>query len=171
MSMSCGCPMDVPAWDGQDIDLSGKHAHILPIPMFMHMPIAYGLYLHRQQQLVEKLELKERWPSLVLTRTGFFRGSLTRLLEETHSPSRHIHVLPTPFRVRAVLHRGNVSTSYKVIQRMQAELIDAGRAPKELYMCHLTCPHCEERKGGEQILLLRRWEESAFLKKRQVGRA
>lgn len=45
MSMPCGCPTDVPAWDGQDIDLSGKHVHILPIPMFMHMPIAYGLYL------------------------------------------------------------------------------------------------------------------------------
>mgnify|MGYP001602765869 CR=1 FL=1 len=171
MSMPCGCPTEPPNWDGKDIDLGGNHAHTLPIPMFMHMPIAYGLYLDRQRQLVEKLDLKERWPGLVLSRTGFFRGSLTRLLEATHSPSRHIQVLPSPFKVRAVLHRGNVSTSYKVIQRMQAELIDASRAPKELYMCHLTCPHCEERKGGEQILLLRRWEESAFLKRRQTGRA
>lgn len=170
MNAGCGCPAEFPAWDGEDVELGGMHVHTLPVPMFVHMPIAYGLYLERQQRLVENLDLKERWPGLVLTRTGFFRGSLTRLLHETQSPARHIWVLPKPFQVRAVLHHGNVSTSYKVIQRMQAELVDSGRAPKELYMCHLTCPLCSEAKGGEQILLLRRWEESAFLKKRQARR-
>ncbi len=171
MSGACGCPTEIPAWDGEDVDLGGIQVHALPIPMFMHMPIAYDLYLDRQRQLIEKLGVKERWPGLVLSRTGFFRGSLTRLLEETLSPSRHIRMLPKPFWLRAVVHHGNVSTSYKVIQRMQAELVDAGRAPKELYMCHLTCPLCSEARGGERILLLRRWEESAFLKKRQAGRA
>jgi hypothetical protein len=46
------------------------------------------------------------------------------------------------------------------------QLFDMGRMPKELYLCYLTCPVCSEEKGGDKILLLRRWQASATLSKR-----
>lgn len=49
---------------------------------------------------------------------------------------------------------------------MQIELLDQGRAPKELYICYLTCTHCYEKRGGHKTLLLRRYVESPTLKKR-----
>ncbi len=170
MTLACGCPEQFPDWEGQDVDLGGQFVHVLPIPMLMNMPLAYGWYLQRQHQSVGQLGLREQWPGLVLTRAGFFRGSLTRLLHSEHSPSRHIHVLPPSFWVHAVLHPGNLSTGRKVIQQMQMELVDAGRLPKELYLCYLTCEQCSEARGGDKILFLRRWEESALLKRRLAGR-
>ena len=166
MTLACGCPEVFPDWDGQDIDLGGQLVHELPIPMLLHMPLAFDLYVKRQQQAVERLQLQEKWPGLVLLRTGFFRGSITRLLENMRSPARYIHVLSKPFVVRAVLHHGNLSTGRKVIQAMQMALVDAGRRPKELYLSYLTCPQCSGERGGERILFLRRWEESPVLKKR-----
>jgi hypothetical protein len=166
MMLACGCPGDYPDWDGQDLDLGGQLVHRLPIPMLMHMPLAYELYVKRQQQAVEHLGLKEKWPGLLFVRTGFLRGSITRLLENVRSPARNIHVLSRPFWVRAVLHHGNISTGRKVIQGMQMALVDAGRRPKELYFSYLTCPHCGADRGGEKMLFLRRWEESAVLKSR-----
>lgn len=171
MTPACACPAHYPNWDGQDIDLGGMLAHILSIPTLLHMPLAYGVYLERQQQMVTQLGLKELWPGLVLTRTGFFRGSLTRLLEKTRSPSRHVQFLPRPFWVHGWLHYGNLSTGHKAIQQMQMKIIDAGHRPKELYLCYLTCPRCAEERGGEKILLLRRWEESALLQRKLKSRA
>lgn len=166
MMLDCGCPEKFPDWDGQDIDLGGRLVHTLPIPMLLHMPLAFELYVKRQQQAIEDLQLAEQWPGLVLARTGFLRGSITRLLENKRSPARHIHVLPRPFWLRGKLHYGNISTGRKVIQSMQMELLDAGRRPRELYLSYLTCPHCSAERGGEKMLFLRRWEESAVLKKR-----
>jgi len=169
MMLSCGCPEHFPDWDGKDVDLGGQFVHSLPIPTLMHMPLAYELYVKRQQQAIIHLQLQEQWPGMVLVRTGFFRGSITRLLENTRSPARHVHVLPRPFWVRAALHSGNLSTGRKLVQRIQMDIVDAGRRPKELYLSYLTCPHCGDQRGGEKILLLRRWEDSALLKKRLAG--
>ena len=166
MILSCGCPEEFPDWDGQDLDLGGQTVHTLPIPMLMHMPLAYELYVKRQQEAVVRLGLQEKWPGLVFARAGFFRGAIVRLLDNVRSPARHVHVLPRPFRVRAALHHGNISTGRKVIQGMQMALLDAGRRPKELYFSYLTCPHCSADRGGEKMLFLRRWEESAVLKRR-----
>lgn len=170
MMLECGCPGQYPDWDGKDVNLGGQHAHVLSIPMLMHMPLAYEAYLARQQVAIDQLQLKEQWPGLVLTSTGVLRGSLTRLLEPTVSPSRHIVVLPRPFHIHAVLHHGNVSTARNAIRLMQMELVDAGRVPKELYLCHITCGRCSEGRGGEKILLLRRWIDSPLLQKRIQGR-
>ena len=171
MTPACGCPGNFPDWDKQDVDLGGILTHLLSIPMLMHMPLAYGLYLGRQQQMIEQLGLEERWPGLVLTRTGFFRGSLTRLLENARSPARNLRILPRPFWVYAALHQGNLSTGHKVIQHMQMKIVDAGRRPRELYLCYLTCPQCADMRGGEKILFLRRWEDSAILQRRLQGRS
>ena len=169
MTLLCGCPERFPEWDDQDIDLGGTLVHRLPIPMLMHMPLAYGFYVGRQQQMINQLGLAERRPGLLLTRTGFFRGSITRLLENARSPARNLHVLPRPYWVYAVLHHGNLSTGHKVIQQMQARIVDAGRRPRELYLGYLTCPQCAEERGGEKILFLRHWQESAFLQRRVKG--
>jgi hypothetical protein len=50
--------------------------------------------------------------------------------------------------------------------QLQAKLFDIGKMPKELYICHLTCLRCADERGGDKILLLRRWVESPTLKKR-----
>jgi hypothetical protein len=166
MTLACGCPERFPEWDGQDVDLGGQMVHSLPIPTLLHMPLAFELYVKRQQQMIDGLQLKEQWPGLVLVQTGFLRGAVIRLLESVRSPAHHLRVLPRPFRVRAALHHGNLSTARKVIQQMQMALVDAGRRPRELYLSYLTCPHCSDERGGDKMLLLRRWEESATLKKR-----
>lgn len=166
MILECGCPEHYPDWDGKDVDLGGQQAHVLSIPTLMFMPLAYEAYLARQQAVIDQLQLKEQWPGLVLTRTGMLRGSLTRLLEPTISLARHIILLPREFHFYAVLHHGNVSTARKVIREMQMKLVDSGRVPKELYLCHITCGRCSDERGGEKILLLRRWIESPVLQKR-----
>lgn len=166
MTLPCGCPERIPDWDGQDLDLGGQLVHSLPMTTLLHMPLAFELYVKRQQQLIDALNLKEQWPGLVLVQTGFLRGALLRLLESMRSPARHLRVLPRPFCLRAALHQGNLSTARKPIQQMQMALVDGGRRPRELYLSYLTCPHCSGERGGEKMLLLRRWEESATLKKR-----
>ena len=167
----CACPTSYPDWNGQDIDLGGWCTHTLTFPCLFHMPVGYEANLQRQNRALEQLQLKERWPGLVLTRTGMFRGSITRLLEDDSSLSRHVRYLSAPFMVRAVLHHGNVSTLRTPLRETQMALLDAGRMPREVYLCHLTCPRCEEARGGEKILLLRRWVESPTLQKRQRARA
>lgn len=166
MTDKCGCPDVYPAWDDEDIDLCGYHVHHLSVPMLIHMPLAYESYLDRQQKAIERLELEELWPRLTLTRTGMFRGSLMRLLKPTGpSLSSHIKVLPCPFKLRARLHHGNLSTAQRQIREMQMKMVDDGCMPKELYLSHLTCPACSDQRS-EKILLLRRWKESAMLKRR-----
>jgi len=51
------------------------------------------------------------------------------------------------------------------VREMQSELLDAGRMPKELYLSYLTCPNCQEQRGGAMILLTRRWQQSSRLGK------
>lgn len=171
MTLDCGCPPEYPEWHDTDIDLGGYRVHTLPIPMFFHMPLAYEAYLQRQQQAIDALQLKEPWPRLILTRPGLLRGSITRLLEDTTSLSRHVSNLPTPYHVRAVLHHGNVSMLSRPVREMQMALMEKGRIPKELYLCHLTCPRCSDERGGDKILVLRHWRASPTLSRRLRKRA
>ncbi len=170
MAAECGCPDIYPDWDDKDVDLGGCPVIELRMPMFMHMPLAHDLYAGRQQQLIERMEMQEPWPRLLLTRTGMLRGSLLRLLTPgTSSPSRFFRTLPFPFVARGKLHHGNLSTGHKVIREMQMRLVDEGCRPRELYIAYLSCPACIERRG-EKILFLRRWNESAILKNRRLKR-
>jgi len=166
MILECGCPSEYPAWHKEDIDLGGTSVHIMPIPTPLHMPVGYEFYKGRQQRSIDELQLKEPWPGLTLTRTGLLRGSLMHLLEDVNSLSRHVKTLSHPFNVRVFIHPGNLTTARKSITDMQMSLFDSGRSPKELYLCYLTCPRCSEKRGGEKILLLRRWKKS----KRLAGR-
>lgn len=166
MSLSCACPENYPDWDRKDINLGGQCVHVLSIPMFFHMPLSYEVYLKRQHNDIQGLHLTETWPNLVLTRTGMFRGTIMRLLENTRSPSHRVQYLQNPFQLRGKLHKGDVGTIRNSIREIQMELLDSGKLPKELYMSHLTCPLCQEERGGNMILLLRRWVESPLLKKR-----
>jgi len=166
----CACPTAYPDWDGQDISLAGHCVHVQSLPTLFHMPLAYDLYLRKQAENVQQLEVVERWPGLVLARTGFFRGELMRLLEDAQSPSRQIQYLPTPFDVSVMMHHGGIGTVTKTVQAQQIKLYDQGKSAKELYMAHLTCPICSESKGGDRILLFRRWIASARLKRAIDGR-
>ena len=168
MNTGCACPDAYPDWDNRDIDLGGDCVHALAIPAFLHMPLAYEVYLKRQHDDVQALGLPERWPNLVLTRTGMVGGTIMRLLERTRSPSRHVKYLPRPFHVRGKLHLGDVGSMGNSVKEMQAALLDNGRMPRELYIAYLTCPLCAEQRGGNKILLLRRWTESALLKGRKA---
>lgn len=163
MMLECGCPGDYPDWHNQDVDLSHHAAHVLPITTFLHMPLSYELYRQRQQNEIEQLELHERWPGFALTRTGLLRGQLIRLLEDKTSPSRHFTRLPGTFQLQGFLHAGGIGTIRNSIRQQQMQLLDSGRMPKELYLSYLTCPRCSEQRGGERILLLRRWRPSTRL--------
>ncbi len=170
MAPDCGCPDAYPDWDGSDVNLGGCPVIQLPMPMFIHMPIAFDLYAGKQQRLIERMDLQEPWPRLLLTRTGMLRGTLTRLLKQgSASMSRYFSTLPFPFVARAKLHHGNLSTGHKVIQAMQMRLVDEGCRPRELYIAYLTCPVCSDQRG-ERILFLRRWTESTILKNRRAQR-
>jgi hypothetical protein len=163
MILECGCPGDYPDWHQQDVDLSHHAAHVLPIPTFLHMPLSYDLYRQRQQGEIEQLELREIWPGFALTRTGFFRGRLIRLLENGESPSRHVTNLEGSLKLYGLLHEGGIGTIREPVRQQQMALLDKGRMPKELYLSYLTCPRCSEQRGGEKILLLRRWKDNPRL--------
>lgn len=171
MTAVCACPGEWPDWDGRDIDLGGEWVYELPIATFLHMPFGYEIYVARQADEIRKLELQERWPGLVLTQTGLFGGKILRLLAGGETPSRRVQRLPNPYRAHAVLHRGDVGTMRPVIQKLQAELLDKGRMPKELLLAYLTCPHCRDSKGGDKVMILRRWVESPTLSKRRAPRS
>ena len=166
MSQTCHCPTTYPDWHEKDIDLSGKATHNLPIASFFFMPLSLDSYLNRQQSDIDQLELEEEWPDLVLTRTGMLRGEIVRVLKNGNSPSRFIRYLPADFHLHGFLHQGGIGTLKKSTRQLQARLFDMGRMPKELYLCYLTCPLCNEEKGGDKILLLRRWQASATLSNR-----
>jgi len=166
MTFECGCPDNYPDWDGQDIDLGGQAMLAMPIPTFLHMPMGYELYLGRVRHLLKELELKERWPGFMLTKTGWLRGRILSPLEDSDSPSRHIIHLPSPLHIRAKLHEGDISTIKNSVREMQSGLLDLGRMPKELYLSYLTCLNCEKERGGAKIMVMRRWEQSARLSKR-----
>jgi hypothetical protein len=128
--------------------------------------MSYDTYAQRQQQDIERLELHEQWPGLVLTKTGFLKGQLIRLLTSGESPSRYIRFLELDFKLHGYLHPGGIGTIKQSVRALQNRLFDLGRMPKELYLCYLTCPLCADQKGGDKILLLRRWKASPTLAKR-----
>lgn len=163
MTLECGCPESWPDWHQQDIDLGGMLAHQLGLPCFLHMPLSYGLYAAKQHQQIQDLELTEKWPGLVLSTTGLLRGRIIRLLADQSSPSRHVSALPMDFRIRGLLHEGGIGTVRDSVRALQSGLLDQGHMPKELYMAYLTCPRCADQRGGDKILLARRWRESATL--------
>lgn len=160
MMLECGCPGEYPDWHKQDVDLARHTAHVLPIASFLHMPLSYETYKQRQQEEVEQLELHERWPGFALTRTGWLRGKMIRLLNGGESPSRHFQRLPTDFQFHGFLHEGGIGTMRKSVRKQQELLLDSGRMPKEMYLAYLTCPTCSDERGGDRILLLRRWRAS-----------
>lgn len=163
MILDCGCPGEYPDWHGQKIDLSHHAAHVLPIATFLHMPLAYETYRQRQQLEIEQLELQERWPGFALTRTGVLRGEIIRLIEGTASPSRHFKHLDGDFHLHGYMHEGGIGTIRNSLREQQRQLLDNGDVPREMYLSYLTCPRCCEDRGGERILLLRRWKASSRL--------
>ena len=163
----CGCPAAYPDWhQSGDIDLGGQLVHSLNIPMFIHMPIGYEAYLVKQKKDIERLELHEAWSGFNLTRTGAFRGQLICPLQETHSPARNIMALPHPFNLRVRLVEGDIDSIRSDVRLMQSELLDEGRMPKGLYLSYLTCPTCEEERGGKRIMILRHWVKSEKLERK-----
>ena len=166
MTKPCGCPDAYPDWHKQDVDLGGQCVHVLPIPTFMHMPLAYSMYAKRQQQIIDQLQLKERWSGFTMTQTGILRGRIMRLLESTESPARRIEYLPRPFHLHGFLHMGSVSNIRVPVHEMSMYLLEKGRRTQELYLSYLTCPECRGEAQPDKILLLRRWVESPALKKR-----
>lgn len=166
MILECGCPGEYPDWHGQKIDLRHHAAHVLPIATFLHMPLSYETYRQRQQLEIEQLELRENWPGFALTRTGLFRGEIIRLLESKESPSRHFKYLDNDFQLHGFMHEGGIGTIRKSIREQQMTLLDGGDIPKEMYLSYLTCPRCCDERGGERILLLRRWKTSNRLTKK-----
>ncbi len=166
MTLECGCPEHFPDWDNQDVDLGGEAVLELSIPTFLHMPMGYEVYLGRVRHLISQLELEPRWPGFNLTRTGWMRGRILCPLTTADSPSRHVTLLPSPFQLRGKLHKGDIVSIKNSVREMQSGLLDAGRMPKELYLSYLTCPTCQEERGGAMIMLMRRWEQSTRLTKR-----
>jgi len=166
MILDCGCPGEYPDWDGEDIDLGGWLVHEQPAPMFLHMPLAFNLYRHRQNENILRLELKERWPGFTLTRSAAFRGSHLRLLEDEDCPAQRVHHLRSPFWVRVGVHHGDVGNIRPLISRMQTDLVQNACLPKELYLAYLTCPICAPERGGHKVMVLRRWVPSKKLKAR-----
>ena len=164
--LECGCPAEYPDWHNQNIDLAHHAAHVLPIASFLHMPLSFELYRQRQQSEIEQLEIAERWPGFALTRTGWFRGKMIRLLEDCESPSRHFQRLPADFQLHGLLHEGGIGTMRTSVRKQQEILLDSGRMPKEMYLSYLTCPRCSEKRGGDRILLLRRWRSSQRLEQK-----
>jgi len=164
--LPCGCPASYPDWRSGDIDLGGQLVHDLSIPMFIHMPIGYENYLLKQKEDIERLELHETWPGFNLTRTGAFRGQIICPLEEKHSPARNIRILPTPFHLRVRIFHGDVADMRQEVRAMQSELLDEGLLPKELFLSYLTCPVCEEERGGKRLMILRHWVKNAKLEKK-----
>jgi len=162
----CACPPKSPGWDEKDLELSGHCVHEMSFPTFFHMPLAYDTYVKKQAENIEQLDLKEKWPGLIFTRTGFWRGKLMRLLEAEQTASRLVKYLPAPFNLRVNLHDGGMGTVAKTIQAQHIKMSDMGRSARELYLAHLTCPVCEDRKGGEKILVIRRWIDNPRLKMR-----
>ncbi|PCH60549.1 MAG: hypothetical protein COC05_04280 [Gammaproteobacteria bacterium] len=120
----------------------------------------------RQANAISDLELTELWPGLVLTKTGMLGGEMLRLIETSNSPSRLIKYLPVGFNVRCIIHQGTMATLRNSARVLQQGLLDEGKLPKEMYLCHLTCPRCAESRGGDKILLLRRWQASPKLEQR-----
>lgn len=166
MTTECACPTDYPDWHEKDVDLGGTLVHTLKLPCFLFMPLSYELYVQKQSQALEQLELEEQWPGFVLTRTGFLRGEILRLLKPANSASRFVRTMDGKATFHGYLHNGGIGTIKESTRQLQNRLFDMGRMPKDMYLSYLTCPVCSEKKGGDKILLLRRWQESKTLARR-----
>lgn len=166
MTMQCACPTEYPDWHEKDINLGGTLVHTVKIPCFIFMPLSYDTYVVKQSEDISALELSEQWPGFALTRTGFFRGEMIRPLNPASSPSRFVNTLDASYTLRGLLHNGGIGTIKESTRQLQNQLFDLGRMPKEMYLCYLTCPVCSDKKGGDKILLLRKWQESKTLARR-----
>lgn len=163
----CACPETYPDWDGKTLELGGSCIHEMKIAAFFHMPIAYDMYVSKQAANLDHLELTEKWPGVILTKTGMFGGKIIRLLEDADSPSRLVRYIPGSFWVKCKLHHGGIGTVPKAVHKMQIEMVEQGCMPKEFYLVHLTCPLCMERKGGEdKILIVRRFVANKRIQER-----
>ena len=157
LETQCPCPETYPDWDGKSINLSGYCVHEMKIASFFHMPMAYDMYVSKQAENIQHLELTEKWPGFILTKTGMFGGKILRILEDAQSPSRLVHYIAGDFLLMAELHHGGIGSTPKAAHKMQQAMIEKGCMPKELYLVHLTCDECCERKGGDKVLMLRRY--------------
>lgn len=165
--LDCGCPSEYPDWDGKDVDLGAWLVHEQRVPMFLHMPIGFEAALDRQHKDIRRLGLTERWPGFVLTQSAAFRGRILCPLDEDSSPARKTFRLSNPYHVRGKLLHGDVGGKLRgEVQRMQSDLLDEAKMPRELFLCYLTCPRCRDERGGIKILLLRHWERSRKLEER-----
>jgi len=162
----CPCPEEYPDWDGQNINLGGSCVHEMGIASFFHMPMAYDMYVSKQAANIDHLELTEKWPGFMLTKTGMWGGKIIRLLEDCQSPSRLVKYLPGDFLVMVKMHYGTVDSVAKVVHKMQIDMVEQGCIPKELYLSHLTCPVCSERKGGDKIMILRKYKANERIRER-----
>lgn len=163
----CACPEVYPDWDGKTLDLGGSCVHEMKISAFFHMPVAYDMYVSKQAANIDHLGLREKWPGLILTRTGMWGGKIIRILEDSDSPSRLVHYIPGSFWVKCQLHHGGIGTVPKAVHQMQIDMVEQGCMPKEFYLAHLTCPVCMERKGGEdKILIVRRFTANKRIQER-----
>ncbi len=164
--LDCGCPSVYPEWDNIDVDLGAWLVHEQKAPMFLHMPIGYEACLDRQHKDIRRLGLHERWPGFCLTQSAMFRGRILCPLQEDSSPARNTFRLVNPFHVRARLFQGDVGAIKGAVRDMQSQLLDEAKMPRELYLSYLTCPRCQEERGGTRIMLLRHWVKSEKLRKR-----
>jgi len=154
----CLCPDTYPDWHDTTADLSGYCVHRMPVSCFFFMPLAYDLAIAKQTDNIVTLGVEELWLNFAMIQTGMFKGYMLRLLKAADSPSHHIQFLPSPFQIHAALHHGTMGTINTTVRAQQTQLIDLGRKPKNLLLAHLSCPVCADRKGGEKILVMRRWE-------------
>jgi len=166
MRLECGCPSEFPDWDGKDIDLGATLVHEQKSVMFLHMPIGFEASLDWQHKDIKKLELSEQWPGFVLAESGLFRGRILALLNEDNSLARKTYRLSNPYMLRVKLFKGDLKDIKTSIREIQSSLFDEGRMPKELFLSYLTCPRCQEERGGTQIMLLRHWMKSSKLEQR-----
>ncbi|MDQ6975735.1 MAG: hypothetical protein Q9M22_04120 [Mariprofundaceae bacterium] len=155
--LSCGCPSTFPDWHKKDVNLAGHLVHGQKQSMFMHMPIGHEAKLDLQFKDMQRLDLHARWPGFVLSRSAMFRGQLLCLLSEEHSPARSVFCLPRPFNLRVALFHGDVADVRLSVAKMQSALLDEGKMPKSLFLAYLTCPRCQDERGGMQVMLLRQW--------------
>ena len=153
----CGCPDAYPDWDGTTVNLGGYCVHEMKIPTFFHMPMAYDMYVSKQAENIHQLGLTERWPGFILTKTGMVGGKIIRILENEQSPSRLVHFIAGDFLLMAQMHEGGIGSVPKAAHKMQQAMIEKGCMPKELYLAHLTCDFCRDAKGGDKVLMLRRY--------------
>lgn len=130
------------------------------------MPVAFDMYVRKQALNIAQLGLVEEWPGLAFTRTGVWGGEMLRFITDCNSPSRLVQRLGAPFDVRVNLHDGGIGTVQKTLQKQQMKIVDLGRSPKEAYLAHLTCPVCADARGGDKILVARRWVASPGMQKR-----